>query len=67
MPSPKKRKANPYRLPAELAGEQIIALDDAEDVAGVSRETIERTMAHHIIHLSGRRKGIRLKHVLRLA
>jgi hypothetical protein len=66
MPTPRKRKTNPYQLPAALAGEQIIPLDDAEDIAGMSKETIIRTMPEKVIQLSSRLKGIKLKDVLRL-
>jgi hypothetical protein len=66
LPSPRKRKPNPYTLPAALAAEAIVNLDDAEDIAGMSRETIERTMPDKIIQLSKRLKGVKLKHILRL-
>jgi hypothetical protein len=66
MPSPRKPKKNPYQLPAALAGEQIVRLDDAEDVGGTSKETLIREMPDKIIQLSKRIKGIKLKHLLRL-
>jgi hypothetical protein len=66
MPSRRKPKAVKYQLPTALAGEEIVSLDDAEDIAGTSREVIEKVLAQYIIPLSNRRKGIRLKHVLRL-
>jgi len=66
VPSPRKIKAKPYRLPAELVGEQIIPLRDAEDVGGMSVDTIEKVLADKIIQLSPKIRGIKLKHILRL-
>ena len=66
MPSRRKPKATKYQLPASLAGEEIVPLSDAEDVGGISAEVIEEVMPEHVIKLSDRRKGIKLKHVLRL-
>ena len=67
MPAPRKAKTKPFQLPAELALERIVPLDDAEDVAGVSKETLLKEMPDKILQLSERRRGIRLKHALRLA
>jgi len=66
LPTPRKQKEKPYTLPAALAGEQIVSLESAEDVSGMSKATIVRTMSDKIIPLSKRLRGIKLKHILRL-
>jgi hypothetical protein len=69
MPAPRKAKAKVFQLPPELALERILTLDQCEDVNGLSQKTMERDpeWCQHIIRLSKNRKGMRLKHALRLA
>lgn len=71
MPAPAK---TPVTLPQSLELEQIVPLPMAAEVSSLSVDTIEREDAErvargepsHILALSARRKGMRLKHALKL-
>jgi hypothetical protein len=51
----------------ELELERVISLGQAEESSGLSCDTIKRRHADKIIHLSPRRRGIKLKHALALS
>lgn len=53
-----------YTLPVALEGERIISLVEAAAIAGISPDTLRRRYGHLIIHISPRRRGIRLRDVL---
>jgi hypothetical protein len=53
-----------YTLPVALEGERIISLYEAAEITSISTDTLRRRYGHLIIHLSPRRRGIRLRDVL---
>jgi hypothetical protein len=46
--------------------ERVIPLPEAARLLSVSVDTLKRRYAHLIINLSPRRRGMRLKHALRI-
>jgi hypothetical protein len=63
LPAPRK---TPFKLPEHLELEQIVSLDDAAKVAGLSKDVLAEQLHDKIIQLSPRRQGIRLRYALRL-
>jgi hypothetical protein len=61
MPGATKRR---YRLPVELELERIVTLQEAAEISGLSRDAWQDNYPELIIHLSPRRLGIKLRHVL---
>jgi hypothetical protein len=52
------------RAPSWLELERIIMLGEVEQITSLSRDTIERRYPDFIVHLSPRRRGMKLRHVL---
>ena len=61
MPGAASRR---YTLPVALEGERIISLYEAAEIAGISTDMLRRRYGNLIIHISPRRRGIRLRDVL---
>jgi hypothetical protein len=61
MPGAVKRR---FTLPAELMGEQIVSLQVAAEISGLSVDTWKRCYSDLIIRLSPRRLGVKLKDAL---
>jgi hypothetical protein len=64
MPAPQKRRR--FHLPAELAWERIVSLQEAYDLSSISADCWRRHYSHLLIKLSPRRWGVKLKHVLNI-
>jgi hypothetical protein len=63
MPGAVKRR---FTLPAELMGEQIVSLQVAAELSGLSIDTWRRRYSALIVRLSPRRRGVKLKDALRV-
>lgn len=63
MPAPTN---NTFQLPKSLELERIVTLEQAADLRGTSIDSLKRHDAAHIIELSPRRRGMRLKHALKI-
>ena len=61
MPGAIKRR---WELPQELQGEQIVSLQVASEITGLSVDAWKDNYPELIIRLSPRRLGIKLRHVL---
>jgi hypothetical protein len=61
MPGAVKRR---FALPTELQGEQIVSLQAAAEISGLSVDAWKDNYPELIIRLSPRRLGIKLRHVL---
>lgn len=56
------------RPPTWLQLESVLPLaPDVEDVTSLSRDTLERRYPQFIVQLSPRRKGMKLRHALKIA
>jgi hypothetical protein len=56
-----------FKLSPELELEQIVSLQKAEKLSGLSSDSWKRHHPDKIIELSPRRLGVRLRHALMLA
>ena len=56
-----------FRLPPELELQRIITLQEAEKVSSLSADSWKRHHGDKIIDMRPPRRGVRLRHALRLA
>jgi hypothetical protein len=55
------------KVPSWLELESIKPLAECEKITSLSADSLRRTYGHLIVHLSGRRRGMKLRHVLQIA
>ena len=55
-----------HKLSPEQEPNRILTMPQAEKVSGLSHDTLARRYPDKILHLSKRRKGMRLRHALML-
>jgi hypothetical protein len=65
MPTPTTRRP-PGSATSFYALEKIVTIDEAAEIAGISRDSIRRHHSHLIRRLSPRRVGLRLRDVLQI-
>ena len=65
MTNDKPLPANLLEWPVSML--KIVSLEEAEELSGMSRDTIERNHPDKIVKMSPRREGIRVGHALMLA
>jgi hypothetical protein len=65
MPTPTTRRS-PGSATSVYALEKIVTIDEAAEIAGISRDSIRRHHSHLIRRLSPRRVGLRLRDVLQI-
>jgi hypothetical protein len=64
MPRPQKRRR--FTLPPELEGERILTMDEVYQLSGLSPDCWRDNYPEHVLQLSPKRQGVKLKHVLAL-
>jgi hypothetical protein len=55
------------RPPTWLELESVKPMSKAEEVTSLHEDTIERRYPEYIVRLSDRRKGMKLRHILKIA